>query len=250
MTSRGPLHCRHVVVCTGSAALPKWSALALSMREKIPSLYVNTYRHPWQIKTRRVLVVGSGSSGTQICEDLARSRQFDEIILSVSGNRRFSWKVLGIPIHSIVKHLGLFDLAADAWLGRWIIRLAGNHGDPATPPAPAMLASQYGVRCVQKIQAFDGESIISKNGQRISAHDLTIIWCTGFRPDFTLLPESVQEVIARLPGWPIASHGRVPGFPGLHVLGQRFQSTLSSHILYGMTRDAARIARRIQAEMR
>lgn len=233
-------------MCTGSAALPKWSALALTIGKQVPSLYANSYRNPHQIQTSRVLVVGSG---VQICQDLAQFSKFDEIILSVSHNRRFPWTVLGVAIHKIVKYLGLFDFASDARLARWILQTNKSRGDPATPPSPKVLTRQYGVRCVQKIQDFEAGNLVTKDGQRVSTRDLTIIWCTGFKPDYALLPVAVRDVMAGTPGWPTASYGKVPGFSGLHFLGQRFQSKLSSHILYGIGRDAGKIAHRIKLEM-
>ncbi|MFV1992368.1 MAG: flavin-containing monooxygenase [Acidiferrobacterales bacterium] len=248
-SSLGQFQCRHLVVCTGSAAKPYRPELARTLPQHVPTLHANYYRNPQQIQTRRILLVGSGSSGVQICEDLARSAQFDEIILSVSGNLRFPWKVLGIPIHTIVNNLGLFDLDVESRLARWILGQHTNRGDPATPPSPKVLIRDYGVKCVQKIKYYDSDNLVTVTQEKISTQDLTVIWCTGYKPDYSPFPESIMAVIRRQPRWPTASYGKLPGFKTLHFLGQRFQSTLASHSLYGISQDAKRIADRIQTDL-
>jgi len=248
-TSRGIFNCHNVVICTGSLAKPGWPRLAYTLRETTPSLHASSYRNPEQLNTRRVLVVGSGSSGIQICQDLARSSKFSEIILAESNNRHFPWKILGIPVHLVVKSLGLFDCDVDSVLGRLIVSASGTGGDPATEPSPDKLARNYGVRIVKKLVASSAAGIVTADNQLLSTRDLTIIWCTGYQPVFPILPEPVRAAIARIPGWPVASRGKIPGFPGLYFLGLRFQSTLSSHILYGIVRDARQLAAWIKSEM-
>lgn len=248
-TSSDLYYARHVVVCTGSAAVPKWPLVSQAIKRDVTSLHASAYRNPEQIDTKRVLVVGSGSSGVQICEDLARSNKFHEIIFSVSNNRRFPWKILGVPIHKIVRHLGLFDLPSNSRLGRWIIRQGGDRGDPATPPSPKKLSKKYGVKCVAKITAYEAGAIVASDQKKITTKDLTVIWCTGFSADKSILPDAVRDKISKTPGWPAESHGLVQGFKGLHFLGLRFQSTLSSHILYGIGRDAHRTALHISQDL-
>lgn len=248
-TSSGEFQCRHIVLCTGSAAKPHQPELARALPQHVPMLHANAYRNPQQLQTRRVLVVGSGSSGVQICEDLARSGQFDEIILAVSGNLHFPWKIMGIPIHTIIKRLGLFDLDVASRLARWILGRHINRGDPATPPSPKAMARDYGVKCVQKIKFYDSGNLLTVAREKIRLQDLTIIWCTGYKPDYSLFPQSIMAVIHRQSRWPQASYGKLPGFKTLHFLGQRFQSTLASHSLYGISRDAKQVADRIQADL-
>ena len=157
--------------------------------------------------------------------------------------------VLGVPIHSIVNMLGLFDLDVKSRLVRWILGSHTHRGDPATPPSPKVLIRDYGVKCVQKIKSYDSDNLVTVTREKISTQDLTIIWCTGYKPDYSLFPKSIMAAIGRQYRWPTASYGKLPGFKRLHFLGQRFQSTLVSHSLYGISRDAKRIADRIRADL-
>ena len=61
---------RNVVVCTGTLRRPKIPSIATELPKTVPQLHSSEYRNPEQIKSKHVLVVGSGNSGIQICEDL------------------------------------------------------------------------------------------------------------------------------------------------------------------------------------
>lgn len=239
---------KHVVICTGENARPRLSPLAAQLPASVFQIHTSEYNNARQLPTRRILVVGSGSSGIQISDDLLRSFDKDkkdpgEIFLALSGNRRFKWFVLGLPIHSWARWLGLFDIRSDAWLGKWIINKSLGAGDPATPPSPARLR-QGGVKLRGRLNGFCDGYFIFDQGEPIPAEGLTIIWCTGYAPAFPgILSEHAHALFDR--------HGRVRHQggktiePGLYFLGLRFQRTLSSHILYGLGRDASALAREI-----
>ena len=76
-----------------------------------------------------------------------------------------------------------------------------------------------------------------------------VIWCTGFRPDFSWidLPVFGDEVE---PIEPIHRRGIVPNEPGLYFVGLFFLYAMSSGFLPGVGRDAAHIVKAIAAGTR
>jgi putative flavoprotein involved in K+ transport len=69
----------------------------------------------------------------------------------------------------------------------------------------------------------------------------TVLWCTGFRPDFAWvdLPVFDQD------GAPTHHRGVVGSQPGLYFLGLWFLSAFTSSLLGGVGSDAEHIAKQI-----
>jgi len=68
-----------------------------------------------------------------------------------------------------------------------------------------------------------------------------IIWCTGFKSDFSWLePSAIDKK-----GYPLHERGISSVLDGFYFVGMTFQFAMSSHLLGGVGRDAAFIARHI-----
>lgn len=142
---------KSVVICTGTLRKPKVPSVATELPKTVPQLHSSEYRNP--CRSNHVLVMGSGNSEIQICEDLAKSRRFRKITLSESGNSTIPLEVMGISIYTLLKWFRLMDLKHDSWLGRKLIQ--ANKGDPTTPPSPKQLADTYGVNLVGKVTGLE-----------------------------------------------------------------------------------------------
>jgi putative flavoprotein involved in K+ transport len=70
-----------------------------------------------------------------------------------------------------------------------------------------------------------------------------VIWCTGFRPDFSWIDLPVFD--DGKPREPLHHRGIVTGEPGLYFLGLFFLYAMSSGFLRGVGRDAEHIAAHI-----
>ncbi len=108
-TSEGTIEALHVVAATGPFQRPVIPAIAPQDPE-LYQIHSAHYRNPQQLPEGAVLVVGAGSSGVQIADELRRAGR--EVYLSVGPhdrpprsyrNRDFCWW-LGV--------LGLWDLAS------------------------------------------------------------------------------------------------------------------------------------------
>lgn len=234
---------RSVVICTGAFQHPRIPSLSAQLPGTLPQMHSRQYRNPEQITTARVMVVGSGNSGVQICEDLARSKRFDMITLAVSGHITVPLEILGVSVFRIAKWLGALDASPNSWLGRMIV--PPDRGDPAIPPSPKQLADRYGVELVGKVTANDGSRLQCSDGRRVSLEDLSIVWCTGFQQRHDFIEVHDSERVFDLCGRPIHNRGVVSAAPGLYFVGLRFQSTVSSHAIYGLGRDAEFVAQHI-----
>jgi putative flavoprotein involved in K+ transport len=234
---------RSVVICTGAFQQPRIPSLSAQLPGTLPQMHSRQYRNPEQITTAQVLVVGSGNSGVQICEDLARSKQFDMITLAVSGNITVPLEILGVSVFRIAKWLGALDASPNSWLGRKIV--PADRGDPTIPPSPKQLADRYGVELVGKVTGNDGSRLQCSDGRTVSLENLSIVWCTGFQQRHDFIDMLDSERVFDLRGRPIHNRGVVSGAPGLYFVGLRFQSTISSHALYGLALDAKYIAQHI-----
>jgi putative flavoprotein involved in K+ transport len=72
----------------------------------------------------------------------------------------------------------------------------------------------------------------------------SIIWCTGFRPDFMFLDLPGLPLDAK--GLPVAPHGIVEQIPGLYFVGLPLQVGLTSTLVGGAGRDAALVCQHIE----
>ena len=234
---------RSVVFCTGAFQQPKIPPLSAQLPGTLPQMHSSQYRNPEQITTAQVLVVGSGNSGVQICEDLARSNRLDLLTLAVSGNITVPLNILGVSIFRIAKWLGVLDASPNSWLGRMIV--PADRGDPTIPPSPQQLADRYGVELVGKVTGYNGSRLQCADDKTVSLENLSIVWCTGFQQRHDFIDVLASERVFDKCGRPIHKRGVVSGVPGLYFVGLRFQSTISSHAIYGIGRDAEYIAHHI-----
>jgi putative flavoprotein involved in K+ transport len=113
-TSKGPIEAARVVVATGPFQRPIIPALVPESAGLL-QIHSNAYRNPGQLSEGAVLVVGAGSSGTQIADELLRAGR--RVFLSVGPHGRPPRRYRG---RDFVWWLGV--------LGKW---------DAETPPAGA-----------------------------------------------------------------------------------------------------------------
>ncbi len=245
-TPQAVYHTPNVAVCIGNFHRPNIPPFAAALPSSVPQLHSSRYRNPAQITTPNVFVVGSGNSGVQICDDLARAGRFERLYLALSGNRTVPYRLLGVvPTYEIVRLLRLQDLRVDTWPVKWVVHHLEGKGDPAFHVSPKKLARAFGVRLVGRAVGVSGENVTCSDGSRVPLQDLTVLWCTGYRADYDFIEVQPREKAFDERGRPRHRRGVVPGCPGLFFVGLRFQSIVASHNIYGCGHDAAYIAGQI-----
>jgi putative flavoprotein involved in K+ transport len=248
-TTREIYRARAVAVCTGAMSAPRIPALAERIAPPVPQLHSSEYRKPDQITTGSVLVVGSGSSGMQICSLLAESGRLEQVHLALSEVLILPRKILGVQVHRFLHWLGLFDVRKDSLRGRLMYARLGSRGDPITRPAPRDVARKLGVLLHGRLTNVEGDTLGFSDGSTLGTQDLTIIWCTGFRADYGFIEARRPDAFIGESGYPNHSRGVVASAPGLYFVGLRYQYTVASHDIYGVGRDAEFVANQIQSQV-
>jgi putative flavoprotein involved in K+ transport len=106
-TSGGALEAENVVVATGAFQRPKRMPLARELPARIFQVHASEYRCPAQLPEGAVLVVGSGSSGCQIAEELREHGR--EVYLSVGSCPWSPRRYRGRDFMRWAMELGLMD---------------------------------------------------------------------------------------------------------------------------------------------
>ncbi len=72
----------------------------------------------------------------------------------------------------------------------------------------------------------------------------TVIWCTGFKPDFSWIDMDVLNEA----GWPLSERGVSQKQKGLYFMGMPFQFGLASGLIGGVGRDAKYIVKKLVSQ--
>lgn len=243
-------HAKSVAICNGAMSRPRLPKTSAELGGHISQVHSSEYRHPGQIKTRNVLIVGSGSSGVQICRLLGESGRFDQISLSVSNVLTLPKRILGVQIHRFLHAFGVFDVRSRSLLGRLMYSGLETRGDPIMRPGPRDLSKLFDVRLYGRFAGSAKGDVLFDDGRTLGSDDLTIIWCTGFRGDYDLIDVDHRETVFEPSGAPKHVRGVVDSAPGLFFVGLRYQHTVASHDIYGVGADARHIASKIEESLR
>ena len=110
-TNEGPIRADQVVLATGSLQRPNVPPYATAIPESIVQLPAAWYRNPDMLAPGAILIVGSGETGAQISEELARAGR----VVYLSGGR--SWwsprRYRGRDVTYWLRPLGWFERRVD-----------------------------------------------------------------------------------------------------------------------------------------
>jgi putative flavoprotein involved in K+ transport len=228
----------HVVVATGAYACPRIPGFAADLDPGLLQLDPNRYRGPAALPEGGVLVVGAGNSGAEIaCEVSATHPTWlsgpDTGHLPFRVGSRWD-RLFTPPFWWFASRV----LTVQTPIGRRVRPRALVTTGPLERVRPKELAAA-GVERVPRtvgvragLPALEDERVMDVS---------TVIWCTGFRPDFGFVDLPVFDE----DGAPRHHRGVVESEPGLYFLGLWFLSALTSSLLGGVGRDAEHIADRI-----
>ena len=221
-----------VIIAAGAHRRPVRPPFADRLDPSILQVHSLDYRSMEALPAGAVLVVGAGNSGTDIALDASRS---------------------GRPVVLAGRHPGQVPFKLDSlagFLGAHVFLFVLRHLTVRTPAGRAAWARQRGhglmlirnrledlaaagVRRVGRVEgARDGLPVVD-GGEVL--HPKVIIWCTGSRPDLSLLDldGALDE-----DGAPVHTEGISDTVPGLGFLGLDFQFSAASATIQGMDRDA------------
>jgi putative flavoprotein involved in K+ transport len=236
----------HVVVAMADFQRPRVPPCARDLHRDVVQLHSSEYRNPSQLREGSVLVVGAGNSGAEIALEVARAGH--PTWISGRSVGQIPFRIDGLAARLILARLvlrGVFHhvLTVRTPLGRKARPKVLAHGGPLIRVKAADLAGA-GVEPVPRVVAArDGRAVL-EDGRALAASN--VIWCTGFEPGFSW----IRLPVFAADGRPSQERGIVPSEPGLYFVGLHFLYALSSVMIHGVGRDAARIADTIADRLR
>ncbi|MBA9078850.1 flavin-containing monooxygenase [Rufibacter quisquiliarum] len=224
---------QQVVVATGPFQAPFLPTYATAPAPEVVQLHSSRYRNPGQLPPGNVLVVGAGNSGAQIAVELAK---YHAVHLSVKRKPRFSsLRMLGRSVFWWATVTGALYASPTSRVGKKVLRKA----DVIYGRELEQLLREKVIPLRPEITGFAGSQVFFKDGT--STQFSSIIWATGFQPDYRWL-QIAGAITAD--GNPLHEQGLSP-VPGLFYLGLSWQRSRSSALLLGAARDAQFIARQL-----
>ena len=225
-----------VVVAMANYQKASQPHVARELDPAILQMHSADYRNPAQLGDGAVLVVGAGNSGAEIALELAKSRK-----VWLAGRdvgeipfRMESWWGRHVQSRIVLRLVFHRLLTAATPMGRKAC--AAPHGAvPLIRTRSRELASANVERTARVTGARDGRPLL-EDGRTLDAAN--VIWCTGFRPDFSW----IQLPVFAGDGGPAHARGVANNQPGLYFLGLHFLYAMSSTMIHGVGRDVRHVA--------
>lgn len=233
-TPTGVLRATQVVVATGPFQRPSVPRLAKGLDVNMTQLHSAEYRSPAQLGGGRVLVVGAGNSGLQIAAELSHTRTVSVAV----GSRpvELPQRIAGRDLFHWLSKVGFFSLRADSRLAQ---RLR-SRGDLVIGTRSSALRNR-GIDFRPRLTGFDRD--LARFADGTSLHVDSVVWATGFRPDYSWL---------HVPGVVVDGHVQhqegVTDSSGLYFIGLPWQTSRGSALLGFVGKDAASLADRMSRE--
>jgi putative flavoprotein involved in K+ transport len=231
------LQATQVVIAMAKYQRARIPAFAGHLAADITQLHSSEYRNLSQLRPGPVVVVGAGNSGADIALEAARGghetwiagRNTGEVPFRPErfwGRNLFAPLVLGVVFHRV--------LTVKTPLGRRVRPSVLSRGGPLIRVKSRDLAAA-GVRRVPRVVGVrDGLPLLEDYRKLPVAN---VIWSSGFHPGF----EWIDLPVFGADGEPRHRSGVVEGQPGLYFIGLPFLHAMSSSMIHGVGRDAARI---------
>jgi putative flavoprotein involved in K+ transport len=242
----------NVVVAMASYQVPRVPDFAADLSDDVVQLHTSEYRNPDQLQEGDVLVVGAGNSGAEIALDVAggsrrlQARREASRPVAAEHTTWLSGRDVGhVPFHIdswVGRHLGvpfvmrvLFHriLTTGTPIGRRIRPTVLSQGGPLVRTKPRDLVAAGVERVPRTTGVRDGRPVVGDDALDVE----NVIWCTGFRPDFSWIDLPVFDGKER-PKEPVHVRGVVPDEPGLYFVGLFFLYAMTSGLFTGVGRDA------------
>jgi putative flavoprotein involved in K+ transport len=231
----------NVVIAMSSYQTGRVPKFASELAPNITQLHSIDYRNLEQLKDGPILVVGAGNSGSEVAIEAARSGRTTYFSGRVTGEIPFR-------IEGTASKLGLARfvfrfvfhrvLTVDTPMGRSARRKLISMGTPLIRTREKDLTEARVTRVPRVEGVRDGLPLLA-DGRTLDVSN--VVWCTGFNLGLSFIDLPIFDA----DGEPRHQRGIVTEQPGLFLVGQHFQYSLSSTMIHGVGRDAARIANAI-----
>jgi putative flavoprotein involved in K+ transport len=228
-----------VVVATGFYGKPSVPDFASELDPRIVQMHSSDYRDPTQLRPGGVLLVGAGNSGADIAMETSATHQ-----TWLSGPDKGQ---VPVRIESPLRRLVLPVL----WfVASHVLTVKTSLGRQVPPHVIERVAKRIvvktndlriaGVESVPRTVGVQDGLPVLEDGRALDVAN--VIWCTGFRQDFSWIEVPVFEGVS-----PVHKSG-VASEPGLYFVGLDFLHSFTSENVGGVGRDAHRIAKHLASQ--
>jgi putative flavoprotein involved in K+ transport len=231
-----------VVVATGGQHLPYTPDFAAELDPGIRQIHSSDYRDPSQLLPRGVLVVGASHSGADLAHEIATAGH--PTLLCGPSRGEIPFDIESRAARQILKVMWFAAnhvLTVRTPLGRKMQPEVRDHGGPLLRVKTAHLAAAGVERVEARMTGVKDGLPVLADGRLLDVAN--VIWCTGFRRDFSWIDGQVLGA----DGWPAQDRGVSTTCPGLYFLGLLFQYSFASMLTGGAGRDAEYVAFHIAA---
>lgn len=229
----------NVVVAMSNYQKPLVPPFADELDPEIVQLHSSAYRNPSQLQPGGVLIVGAGNSGSEIAKELAPRHR---TCMSGRDVGHIPFRIEGVAarvllIRLVLRFLFHRILTVKTPVGRKARPKIISQGGPLVRVKPRDLAAAGIERLPRTVGVRDGMPLL-EDGRTLDVAN--VVWCTGFRPGFSWIDLPILGERE-----PMHRSGVVEEQPGLYFVGLHFLHSLSSAMIHGVGRDAARIVEHI-----
>jgi putative flavoprotein involved in K+ transport len=233
----------NVIVASGAFHVPKVPAFAAELDPGIVQVHSSAYVSPSQLREGPVLVVGAGNSGAEIALEVSGTHP---TLLAGKVPGQIPVRHGGVPsriVIAVIRFLGHHVLNTGTPIGRKVRPKFLTRATPLIRTREKDLAAAGVERGPKVAGTRDGLPVL---GEERVLDVANVIWCTGFRLDFSWidLPVFSED------GQPMQDRGVVETEPGLYFLGLEFLYAATSAVLPGVGRDAEYVARHVARRAR
>jgi putative flavoprotein involved in K+ transport len=226
-----------VVVATGFYGKPSVPEFASELDPRIVQMHSSEYRGPSQLRPGGVLLVGAGNSGADIGMEVSVTHR---TWLSGRDKGQIPFRIEH-PLRRVVVPLLWFVashvLTVNTPIGRKVRPHVLEGGAPLIRVKSQDLLAA-GVERVAKTTGVQDGLPMLEDGRVMDVAN--VIWCTGFRQDFSWIEVPVFGEDSE----PVQERG-VSSEPGLYFVGLDFLYSFASENVGGVGRDARHIAKHI-----
>jgi putative flavoprotein involved in K+ transport len=239
------LEATHVVVAMSSYQVRKVPAFAKELSPEIVQLHVSEYKGLSQLNLGGVLVVGAANSGAEIAKEAVSAHPTwlsagdpGEVPFPID-KRWVQLFVISFLFRVIFHRL----LTVSTAIGRRVRAKTFGHGVPRIRQRRRDLVREGVAWSARTIGVRDGLPLLS-DGRTLEVRN--VIWCAGYANGLSWIDLPIFDN----DGEPRHKSGLVESEPGLYFVGQHFQHAMSSAMIHGVGRDAARMVGAIRRRQR
>ena len=235
------LEADQLVVAMAGYQRPKVPLFAGFLPPEVVQMHSSDYCNLAQLQPGGVLIAGAGNSGADLALEAVRGghatwmagRDTGHIPFrpeSFLGRNLFAPLVLRFIFHRL--------LTIQTPLGRKVRPTVLAKGGPLIRVKPVDLAAAGVQRVPGVVGVRNGRPLLA-DGETLSVAN--VIWCSGYQSGF----DWIDLPIFGEDGAVLHQGGVVEKAPGLYFVGLTFLYAMSSSMIHGVSRDAARIVQRI-----